>query len=89
MLYLRDGLAEKGMAGLGRVLSVVFAVMCIGASFGGGNMFQANQSFQLLAQEVPALASGAGQIAVGLALYMLLIYELHFMIIGVDPLSGG
>jgi AGCS family alanine or glycine:cation symporter len=71
MLYLRDGFAEKGWARSGRVLSIVFAVMCIGASFGGGNMFQANQSFKLLAQEVPALASGTGQIAVGLALVLL------------------
>jgi len=71
MLYLRDGLAELGLAGTGRVLSVVFAVMCIGASFGGGNMFQANQSFKLLAQEVPALAGGGGQVAVGLALALL------------------
>jgi alanine or glycine:cation symporter, AGCS family len=71
MLYLRDGLAEKGWPVPGRVLSVVFAVMCIGASFGGGNMFQANQSFKLLAQEVPALASGGGQVGVGLALVLL------------------
>ncbi|MBY0400281.1 alanine:cation symporter family protein [Myxococcota bacterium] len=71
MLYLRDGLAERGLGGLGRVLSLVFAVMCIGASFGGGNMFQANQSFKLLAQEVPSLAAGAGQIGVGLALVLL------------------
>lgn len=71
MLYLRDGLAELGLRRLGRVLSIVFAVMCVGASFGGGNMFQANQSFQLLAQEVPALASGGGQIAVGLGLVLL------------------
>jgi len=71
MLYLRHGLAELGLGGLGRVLSVVFAVMCIGASFGGGNMFQANQSFQLLAQEVPALAGEAGQIGVASALVLL------------------
>ncbi len=71
MLYLRDGFAEKGWTRSGRVLSVVFAVMCIGASFGGGNMFQANQSFQLLAQEVPALAGGSGPVIVGLALVLL------------------
>lgn len=71
MLYLRDGLAEKGWTGLGRVLSVVFSVLCIGASFGGGNMFQANQSFKLLAQEVPALAGGSGQVVVGLVLVLL------------------
>ncbi len=45
MLYLRDGLAELGWPRLGRWLSVIFAVMCIGGSFGGGNMFQANQSY--------------------------------------------
>ncbi len=45
MRYLHTGLEELGFGGLGRVLSVVFAVMCIGGSLGGGNMFQANQSF--------------------------------------------
>ena len=71
MVYLSTGLAELGHAALGRVLSVVFAVMCIGASFGGGNMFQANQSFALLKTEVPMLASGAGQIGFGLVLVVL------------------
>ena len=36
MYYLSQGLAEKGMAGLGKVLAAIFAVMCIGGSFGGG-----------------------------------------------------
>lgn len=55
MVYLRDGLAELKMGGLGKVLSVLFAVLCIGGSFGGGNMFQANQSFQAISQTIPAL----------------------------------
>ena len=42
--YLSAGLAEKGLRPLGLVLATVFAVMCIGASFGGGIMFQSNQS---------------------------------------------
>lgn len=48
--YLYEGLAEKGagMGVLGRILSVVFALMCIGGSLGGGNMFQANQSYQIV-----------------------------------------
>jgi len=71
MIYLRDGLAEVGHATLGRVLSVVFAVMCIGGSFGGGNMFQSNQSFALVRQEVPLLASGLGQIAFAIVLVVL------------------
>lgn len=71
MVYLSKGLADLGHAGLGRALSVVFAVMCIGASFGGGNMFQANQSFAIVRQEVPMLASGGGQIGFGLVLVVL------------------
>jgi len=71
MVYLHAGLAERGLGGLGRVLSIVFAIMCIGASFGGGNMFQANQSFAIVAQEVPILAGGAGQIGFGLVLVVL------------------
>ncbi len=45
MYYLTKGLAERGFVKLGKVLAVMFAVFCIGGSFGGGNMFQSNQSF--------------------------------------------
>ncbi len=48
MYYMSKGLAEKGMGGLGKVLAVFFAICCIAGSLGGGNMFQANQSFQQL-----------------------------------------
>lgn len=47
MYYLKKGLAAIGKAGLGRVLSVFFAIMCVGGSFGGGNMFQSNQAAQI------------------------------------------
>ena len=52
MYYLSKGLAERSdkLKTLGKVLAVLFAIFCVGGSFGGGNMFQANQSFtQLLA----------------------------------------
>jgi AGCS family alanine or glycine:cation symporter len=48
MYYLTKGLKERGFPKLGRVLAVLFAIFCIGGSFGGGNMFQANQSFSQL-----------------------------------------
>ncbi len=48
MYYLTKGLKEKGMGGLGKVLAVLFAIFVIGGSFGGGNMFQVNQAFQLV-----------------------------------------
>ncbi|WP_088319706.1 sodium:alanine symporter family protein [Kineosporia sp. R_H_3] len=44
MYYLSRGLAERGMARLGKVLAVVFAICCIGGALGGGNMFQSNQA---------------------------------------------
>ena len=46
MYYLSKGLAEKGLAPLGKVLAIFFAVCCIGGALGGGNMFQVNQAFQ-------------------------------------------
>ena len=47
MYYLKKGLKETGFPKLGKLLAIVFAVMCIGGSFGGGNMFQVNQAFKL------------------------------------------
>jgi len=46
MRYLSKGFAERGFGGFGKVMAVFFAVMCIGASFGGGNMYQVNQSLE-------------------------------------------
>ncbi|MGA0828824.1 MAG: alanine/glycine:cation symporter family protein, partial [Flavobacteriaceae bacterium] len=44
MYFLKKGLASKGFANLGKVIAVVFAVFCIGGSFGGGNAAQSNQA---------------------------------------------
>lgn len=56
MYYLSEGLEQKGMGKLGAVLAVMFAVLCIGGSFGGGNAFQVNQSLNALQETVPWLA---------------------------------
>ncbi len=48
MYYLKKGFHEKGWTNIGKVLAVVFAIMAIGGSFGGGNMFQANQAFSMV-----------------------------------------
>ena len=71
MHYLRDGLAELGLARLGKVLATIFALMCIGGSLGGGNMYQANQSFAQVAGVLPFMASKGGAIAFGLILAFL------------------
>ena len=44
MLYLKKGLAQCGWGKLGSALAFIFAVLCIGASLGGGNMYQINQA---------------------------------------------
>ena len=48
MYYLTKGLKQKGWEKLGKILAALFAVFVIGGSFGGGNMFQVNQAFQLV-----------------------------------------
>lgn len=48
MYYLTKGLKSRGLEKLGKILAVLFAIFVIGGSFGGGNMFQVNQAFQLV-----------------------------------------
>jgi AGCS family alanine or glycine:cation symporter len=50
MYYLRDGLAERGMTGLGKFLAFMFAIMVILGALGGGNMFQGNQANAMIVQ---------------------------------------
>jgi len=51
MYYMSRGI--KG--NLGKILAIVFAVLCIGGSFGGGNMFQSNQAFDQAVHMIPDL----------------------------------
>ena len=44
MYYLSKGLKKKGYSLIGKVLASIFALLCVGASFGGGNAFQTNQA---------------------------------------------
>ncbi|HUF30249.1 MAG TPA: alanine/glycine:cation symporter family protein [Gemmatimonadaceae bacterium] len=55
MFYLSKGLAEMNLPRLGKVLAVLFAVLCIGGSIAGGNSFQVNQSLNALQETVPIL----------------------------------
>lgn len=53
MYYLSKGLSEDGKAALGKFLAIFFSICCIGGALGGGNMFQANQSFAQISSIVP------------------------------------
>jgi AGCS family alanine or glycine:cation symporter len=55
MNYLRYGLEKRNLKGAGKILAGLFAVLAVGASFGGGNMFQANQSFEQMSGQFPML----------------------------------
>ena len=55
MYYLDMGLKETGRPKLGRFLGIVYAIFIIGGALGGGNMFQSNQSFALVSNQLPFL----------------------------------
>jgi len=72
MYYLRDGLRERGMGGIGSVLAVLFAIFVIGGAFGAGNMFQANQAFsQFSGTFLPADAGANAPLYFGIVLAVL------------------
>ncbi|UCD60811.1 MAG: alanine:cation symporter family protein [Flavobacteriaceae bacterium] len=70
MYYLSRGLKEKGFSGLGKGLGVTFAVLCVGASFGGGNAFQSNQAAVQLSTMLN-LQGGATGVIIGIILAFL------------------
>ncbi len=55
MYYLSKGLKEFKAGTLGKILAGVFAVMCIGGSFGGGNMFQSNQAYKMFENQMTSI----------------------------------
>lgn len=57
MFYLSKGLGEMKLAGLGKVLAVLFAILCVGGSLAGGNSFQVNQSMNAVQESMPFLVA--------------------------------
>ncbi len=57
MYYLSKGLEKRNLGMLGKILAVLFAVACIGGSFGGGNMVQINQATALLTEATGGVES--------------------------------
>ena len=60
MYYLTKGLKERGWATLGKVSAVLFAIFCIGGSFGGGNAAQSNQATIVIKELLGLESTGAG-----------------------------
>jgi len=80
MYYLSKGLKELKMGVLGKVLAVFFAIMCIGGSFGGGNMFQSNQAASQFNQMMGW--TGAGYENAGLYCGLVMALIVGLVIIG-------
>jgi AGCS family alanine or glycine:cation symporter len=70
MYYLSKGLKEKGYTGLGKFLAVVFAVLCVGGSFGGGNAAQSNQAAEQL-KGLFGMTGGSSGFIIGVVLAIL------------------
>lgn len=70
MYYLSRGFADIGWGGLGKVMAVLFAIFCVGGSFGGGNAFQANQATAQITT-LFGLEGGAVKTIIGLILAIL------------------
>jgi len=62
MYYLSRGLKEKGFGFLGKGLATTFALLCVGASFGGGNAFQSNQAAAQIISRFTITHSSSGSI---------------------------
>ena len=70
MYYLSKGLKEIGFGTFGKILGVLFAVLCVGASFGGGNAFQSNQAAVQISTLLN-LQGGATGVIIGVVLAVL------------------
>ena len=70
MYFLRKGLASKGFANLGKVVAVLFAIFCIGGSFGGGNAAQSNQA-TIVIKDLLGLESAMAGTLIGAAIAVL------------------
>lgn len=70
MYYLSKGLKERGFETVGKICAVLFAIFCIGGSFGGGNAAQSNQATIVIKDLFGMTSTSAGAI-IGLVLAVL------------------
>lgn len=78
MYYLTKGFAEKGKPMLGKFLAGLFAILCVGGSFGGGNAAQSNQA----AQQIASLFGWTDVSGIGAILGFIMAVVVGIVIIG-------
>ena len=77
MYYMTKGLREIGYERLGKFLAIVFAFLCIGASFGGGNAAQSNQAAMQLVNSF-GMTGGSARTIIGI----IMMFFVGIIIIG-------
>ncbi len=70
MYYLTKGLKERGFEKFGKILAVIFALLCIGASFGGGNAAQSNQAAMQLVGSF-GMTGGSARTIIGIIMMVI------------------
>lgn len=70
MYYLSRGMHAIGFKKFGKFLAFIFAILCVGASFGGGNAFQSNQAVAQITTQF-GLESGFIKTLLGLGMALL------------------
>ena len=70
MYYLTKGINGLTAAPIGNILGIIFAILCVGASLGGGNAFQANQAAAQI-QTLFQLDGGASGAIIGVVMAIL------------------
>ncbi len=68
MYYLSRALKKKNLGVIGKILAVTYATLLMGASLGGGNMFQANQTFKQFEMLIPAMQGHGAYFGLAIAI---------------------
>ncbi|MBX2815961.1 MAG: alanine:cation symporter family protein [Saprospiraceae bacterium] len=84
MYYLSKGLKERGYVGLGKALAAIFAFLCIGASFGGGNAAQSNQAAMQLVDQF-GMTGGNARTIIG---FILMVFVGIIIIGGIKRIAS-
>ena len=75
MVYLEEGIRERfpSLTWLGRLFGIMYACFTIMAAFGGGNLFQGQQTFKILSGQFGIAPSNAWIVGVVMALFVAMV----------------
>lgn len=71
--YIEGGMRDLNRPRLGRALSLLFAVFCLGGAIGGGNMFQSNQAVKIMTQTFASLHELGWLLSLGFAILVYVV----------------